>query len=509
MKTLNTNARRWILPLSAFAISAFVLLFCSKSSPLYPMNDWVDVHCFLTLGRGLLNGMIPYVDLYEQKGPVLYFIYAIVALFSQKSMLGQYLLEVITFGLFLYYSAKIAAIYLGQRSFYLYPIMGALAACIASSYSFCHGGSVEQMCLFMFTYGLYSVLKGIHEGKALSFRCALTNGIFAGMVFWIKYTMTGFYIGLAIFVLIWYLIYIHDTKKLLATISAFLLGVAAVSTVVLLFFLIAGGLKELFTCYFYNNIFLYTDEKDSSSLLSIYNKIRYSMFHNLVYPSLIGLGFGWLLFRGKERIMDALAFIITFICLGGFSLIGKAYAYYGLVLSIFAIFGLIAGAWLCRELKVSELIRKLSFGTKLIPALISVFLIVLCTMQGYKHSSNTYLMRYEREEMPQYQFAQIINQTEDPTILNFGFLDGGFYYAADVLPTCPFFCSFNVNAPGMWQTQYDYIRYAKVDYVITRDYPLEDYKIHTDRYELVSTATMTFEGYDFTYYLYRITGEAQ
>jgi hypothetical protein len=125
------------------------------------MNDWVDVHCFLTLGKGMLHGLVPYVDLYEQKGPVLYFIYAIVALFSNKSMLGQYLLEVVTFGLFLYFSAKLAEIYLG-RSKFIYPIIAVLAAVVATTRSFQHGGSVEQMCLFLFIYGLYSVTKACH-----------------------------------------------------------------------------------------------------------------------------------------------------------------------------------------------------------------------------------------------------------------------------------------------------------------------------------------------------------
>ena len=112
-KTKEFIKKRWLL-IYSFITAALVLLFCSKSSPLYPMNDWVDVQCFLTLGKGMLNGMVPYVDLYEQKGPVLYFIYAIVALFSNRSMFGQYLLEIITYGLFLYFSAKLAEIYLGN-----------------------------------------------------------------------------------------------------------------------------------------------------------------------------------------------------------------------------------------------------------------------------------------------------------------------------------------------------------------------------------------------------------
>ena len=54
------------------ALAAFLTItVCSKSSFLYPLNDWVDVNCFFTVGRGMLHGLVPYRDLYEQKGDLL------------------------------------------------------------------------------------------------------------------------------------------------------------------------------------------------------------------------------------------------------------------------------------------------------------------------------------------------------------------------------------------------------------------------------------------------------
>ena len=48
-----------------FAEAAFVLaaalvtmLICTKSSPLYPINDWVDANTYLTIGRGLIKGRV-------------------------------------------------------------------------------------------------------------------------------------------------------------------------------------------------------------------------------------------------------------------------------------------------------------------------------------------------------------------------------------------------------------------------------------------------------------------
>ena len=77
--------------------SIFTLLICSKNSPLYPYNDWVDGNAFFTMGKGMFNGKVPYKDLFEQKGPLLYLIYGIGYLISHDTFLGVYLLEVISY----------------------------------------------------------------------------------------------------------------------------------------------------------------------------------------------------------------------------------------------------------------------------------------------------------------------------------------------------------------------------------------------------------------------------
>lgn len=487
----------------SFLTAIVFLTLCSKSSPLYPMNDWVDVHCFLTLGKGMLNGLVPYVDLYEQKGPVLYFIYAVVALFSQKSMFGQYLLEIITFGLFLHFSAKIAEIYLG-KSKYRFPIIVVLAAVITTTKSFSHGGSVEQMCLFMFAYGLYTVLLACHENRPLTFKEALLNGIFAGMALWIKYTMLGFYLGLALFVLIWYVGWVRNTKKLLTTIGQFLLGIGAVSVVVFVYFLVTGALDELFTCYFYNNIFLYPSESEVPKYVQIWESFSRAMDYNKVFPLFLYAGLVWLVIQVRNAPRDLIVVLLSFAGLVVGTYMGMGYVYYGLVLSAFTVFGLIGIVWLLRKLRVSAVLGWFTAGDGFTSTLIVIAFLILSAVLAFNNSDNTYLMEYDKEDLPQYQFAEYINQTEDATLLNFGFLDGGFYHAADVLPNCPFFCTFNINAPGMWETQYEYINEGKVDFVITRRYPLTRYYVDSSKYQLVDTADMMFEGIDFTYYLYEL-----
>lgn len=500
MKAVLKSFRTRLL-LFCMLLAALFLGICSKSSPLYPLNDWVDVHCFFTMGRSILDGLVPYRDLYEQKGPVLYFLFALAALFSDTSFWGVFLLEVVTFGLFLYFSGRIAAIYLGNsRSIFF--IVAVLAAVIPISKSFSHGGGAEQLCLFMLAYSLFSVLSALHEKRPLRFWEAFFNGVFAAAVLYIKFTMLGFYMGLALFVVIWYMSEKYRIKVLFFTIGQFLLGVAAVSAVVFGYFAIHGAVGDFLTVYFYNNLFLYPVETEGSKLELIQNCLRATLQYNGSYSWLMTAGIFLFLLQLRSHWRDLVMVLLTFAGLSiGTYWGGRGYTYYGLILAVYTVFGLIALVQACRLAGVSALTKQLSS-----PWLTGAALI-LCTVLLMNHSlqksGNTYLMAYDKEDHPAYQFAETINTVDDATILNYGFLDGGFYYAADVLPSCKFFCTLNINAPDMWASQRAIINNSEVDFVITRRYPLSRYSVNASGYQLVDEASFYFEGIDFTYYLYQ------
>ena len=90
-----------------FILALVSLLICSESSPLYPLNDWFDANIYFTVGKGMVNGFVPYLDLFDHKGPIIYLIYGIGSLISSSSFIGVFILEVISFTIFLYYIYKI------------------------------------------------------------------------------------------------------------------------------------------------------------------------------------------------------------------------------------------------------------------------------------------------------------------------------------------------------------------------------------------------------------------
>ena len=114
-------------------------------------------------------------------------------------------------------------------------------------------------------------------------------------------------------------------------------------------------------------------------------------------------------------------------------------------------------------------------------------------------SPNIYMIRYTREELPQYRFAQSIRASQNPTLLNYGFLDCGYYTASETVPDCKYFCKLNVELPEAKKVQDYYVNNGLTEFVVCRDH-----RIDSEYYELCDSCTYFFENAYRTDYLYRL-----
>ena len=139
MKLIKKNYKIIIFCL---VISALVLLFTSCNSPLYPYNFANDTNAYFTIGRGWLEGLIPYKDLFDQKGPIVYLIFMIAALISNTSYIGIYILEIISMTVFLFYAHKTITLFIDKKnSLFILPIITVL---ICTSFAFASGSTAEE-----------------------------------------------------------------------------------------------------------------------------------------------------------------------------------------------------------------------------------------------------------------------------------------------------------------------------------------------------------------------------
>ena len=459
---------RKLLLFSAF-VSALFLLICSRSSPLYPMNDWEDVHIFFTLGRSVSDGLVLYRDVYDQKGPLLYFLFTLASCISRTTFLGVFVMEVVTFTAFLYFSAQLAILHLG-RTPAVYVILTLMAPALMLSTSFANGSSAEQYCLWIIPFSLLLVEKALFENRRLRGSEAMAIGICAGWALYIKFTILGFFLGLALFVLVWYLIFEKGARDLIPTIFSFLLGIALVSVPIFLYFLANNAIPDFLTGYFYNNLFLYQGESNTlkERLVSYYVFTKNTFQNNLEFTIIDIIGGAFLALTLRKNYKRFTAFFLGFLLLsiatlGG----GRFYPYYTFIYGAFLVYGFIALTLLIRKF-----LPKLYLPKKRTPIFLILLLAVLLPV-SYFCSDDTYFMSYEKEDLPQYQFASYINQKEDPSLLYYGFLDGGFYFTANVTPPCRYIGWLNIPLEDMSSTQEALIEAGAVDFVVTRTYELD------------------------------------
>ena len=477
--------------------SAAVITICSKSSPLYPMNTWDDANCFFTVGKSVANGQVMYRDIFEQKGPLLYFIYSFAYLISGNTFFGAYLIEIAASFAFLYFSAKTITLFCDKKAVLLLPVA---SIAIYASPAFEQGGSAEELCLPMLAYGFFVGLKSIVTDNPVRKREWLITGITSGVVLWIKFSLLGFYLGCGVFMVFFYL-YRKWHKELIFFFIFLILGEFITAMPVLFYFLINDAAEDLFEVYFYCNMFIYpvreVEDKFLGLLMNIHEGTKSCLYSFGVACGIIISGIVYAFIRSKRVfvfVISSLAASYLLIYAGG-----RRYTYYSLILAVFIPLGVVLAAKLISLIpKMVRLTEKRSFS-----ALSSSAVAVVSLGAVFFISPNTYMMSYCRSQLPQYSFSEIISQTENATLLNYKFLDGGFYTTAEILPNCRFFCGLNI--PYALDEQDSYLAAGMVDYVITCNT-----RYNFSNYELVCSQSFEAHRNSYnTYYLYKKTDNSR
>lgn len=527
-------------------LSAFAILFVvSRSSLLYPCNDWNDANSYFSVGKGLFHGKVPYRDIFDQKGMYLYFFYGLAYLVSHTTFAGVFVLEFVLAVADLFSIYQILSLYLKKDLALLLSPLPLAAAFVSNS--FYYGGSAEEICLPFLLAGLYLILRYFKEAypeKVMDRKTVFLGGLLAGMVANIKFTVLGFFFAWMMCIAIAFLVK-KDLKGAFKACGFFLLGMFLPFIPWIIYFALHHALYDWYWGYVYINVFAYSNLNGEGPGLGerIYTlaKLLYWVARkNFCYFVFVIPGVLWYLLPGKKkRILPA----VTMICLCFFLFLGiyvggSELPYYALPLSVFTPLGFILLG------KVLERIRELAANRRRdtrtdteaeetvrqredVPAsgsettkentvcgngrrkeqmgsvtwlvwsaaILVVMEVLLCSL-----SMNFPFHKIKKEDHFLYKLAAVVEQEEDPTLLNIGCLDAGLYTVCDIVPTCQWFQTQTVIMDTVLSEQERYIREGQIQFVLARDaYP----DVIFERYELAAEEDWTENGQDFTYYLFR------
>ncbi len=487
MKILKSKIK-YILPM--FLISLIFITIGSKNSPLYLLNDWHDAQAFMTMGKGLINGLIPYKDLFEQKGPILYFIYAIANLISTKSFIGVYIIEVLFFTVFLTIVRKTINLFYEDK--YSIPSIMLLTLGIMLLKPFGHGGSAEELCLPFFAYSIYSMLKYLKTGN-ITKKEILINGIMAGIILWTKYTLLGFHFILAA---TFFFVNVSKHKYIDAIKSSFiyLSGMFIVTIPILLFFLLNNAIKELFNVYFIINMTSYSKITSTfKKITTAFGLLGFNLVSNIPFIIFIVIPLIYYIFKRVDfKIKGSkIIILISLLVMGlGTFIGGTNYFYYSFIITPFMILGV---------LMINSLLSKYNVRINNIRTFSLLLLLVTILIE---FSPNIEYTHRKHDDYAQLVFGDIIKESKDKTLINYGFLDGGFYFTSDSLPECYYFMKNNFsyeNFPEMYEEQKRYVLQNRPHFVVTRTNFLF---LNENNYKLVKSMRQKYEDEYHVYYLY-------
>lgn len=496
-KYLKENKKKLFFMLFCFLISFITLFFCSKNSPFYPYNNWVDEHAFFTVGKVWANGTIPYRDIFEQKGPLLYFIFMLASLIDSSSFIAVFFLEVVSFTFSLYFIGKIISLFLEKK--YAYYIIPLFASTFTTSIFFVHGGSAEEFCLPLLLFTLYDLLRYLSKKQPITNKRFFIHGVLSGCILLTKFTILGFWFGFMLSIII-IKGYQEKYKEVLYNCLYFLTGMFLPFLIFSIYFLIVGAFKDFIEVYFIFNLFAYPDKMSiGTRIIKMFSLFWEMLSANIVILGLLSFGFLNLffnkyLFKGKQiKLSISLFFFFGFL---GIYFGCKDMLYYFLIFVPFITLGLISIFYFFKD--------TINSSKPLYTIILVMILITSAVLLG--SSKNLEYAKNKKEDLVQYKFAKIIHEKEGKSLLNYGFLDGGFYMAADILPNTKYFELQNAYVPGMDETLKEEISNQKFDFIVVRDSSQIVYhpNIQTivQYYQLAGIEHDVFEDIEYDYYLY-------
>lgn len=443
-----------------------------SSSPLYVTNEWSDTNAMFTMGRSLVDGMVPFRDLVEQRGPVLYGIFAVASLISSTTFHGLFVIELLNLIVVYYFTVLIIRIFLRDKndesSAYLMAVIG--PAVVVGTTAFEVGGSPEEFAFPIVLGFIYLALKW----KNTKYHFKPWEFLFAGFglfyLFWIKYSMLGALVVFFVYIGIDMLIHM-EWKKMGVVVAMSSLGFLVPSVLLIGLFYNHHALHDLLHIYFGLNMDSY-GTNTNGHIWQIWNYMKLAAtpisMHWLI--SLITITALATNRRGKS------CFLVIFMFAGTIVMMVLSHyvrTYYVELLMPFFVLALIQFLTLTIEnLPVSKVSILLSvlLGSAVIPFYANTFLSTMTPKDSYKpfldHGKPSASTLQE-----QFAESMIRKAHGTPTLLMINSLDAGFYLAAHTQPKTKYFHKLNVSYeqyPEMYNSFSESLNQKKVQFVVVK-----------------------------------------
>jgi hypothetical protein len=380
-----------------------------------------------------MNGMMPYVDFVDSKGPLLWLINGIAYLLSHHNYLGVFWLECLFHTITVFFCYKIGCLFLSDQKL---ALLGSLLMAIAF---FCgayhYETSAEDFCQPFITGGLFytlRVISGPQRDKDVKIASFVAGVGFAATLL-IKFTIAAM-ILIFFFTLFCYLI--KRRKDLIGVSFIYALaGILLILSPFVLYFAYKGSLGDFIYEYFIATTQTVVKNPTLTGMIKDYifngwgnifhlHILRSSMVCFLLLNILLGCVFFYKRLSALKWFPAIMA--IWFICISMYHNLGYYYqSFVG-----FAIFPVI--------MYLTFLDRYTRFRITKVGILCCAGMITAIVFAGnLTFTRPTFFLNESKERTDFYYVNRIMSQVTNPTIV-FSFCDFGYGTPVHALPGCKY-----------------------------------------------------------------------
>ncbi len=428
-----------------FLFSAFVLSWLSPDSFL--MHEWGsrgDCSWFFTCGKAWMEGLTPYVDFTDSKGPVLWLVYGLAYLLTLTSYSGVLWMSVVALTVTLEFVWRTSRLFAGRRTSLVAVVMMSVIVLLRPIHS---ETKAEDFCLPWITIGLYYTCLVLKAAPSVPLRrAAFWTGVGMAWCLLVKWNVFFMMGGMALVIAGTAL-----ARKRADAVGMGLLGMAVVCVPMAVWFAVAGDFSAFVQEYFVNT-FVITDNGNDmgtwrSALAMQFADVHMAFRTLLLYAALVGA----CLFCRRFRF----SWWLVFACLPFFLfLLLKSNAlHYCLTIMPFFTFGILYAARLC-----PHSLRRMSAGATVVVLTVVVIANIAVSVhrENLRFTYNPYSVQWDA-------IQRVLTTKRYPKIM-FNVADNGVGLKSRALPACKYYAKQRAATADMTALRIEALRQRKPDF---------------------------------------------
>lgn len=311
-----------------FLIVAGILVMISSAFPWNGGMEKTDSSVFLTIGRQMKDGLIPYIDTFDHKGPLLYIINFLGVGINETK--GIFIFEFMAIFVTLWYMFKIFR--LKSDRIWFSSVMILLLFTPFLNIYFSEGGNLtEQYAMPFIAYALYVFLKYFIDGEVSSLK-VFSVGVGFMCVLTMRVNMVGVWLVFGLGIMVRSLVR-KEFDALWRYIRWFFAGALCIAAPLLVWLATNGAFGAFIDAYVDFNISYSVNKQTDGVIITILYFVK-----DIVILLSICLAVFMVVAKKKDRFMAITYVAAYFACILTTCMSGRIFPHYGMILVPLVVF---------------------------------------------------------------------------------------------------------------------------------------------------------------------------